>query len=421
MRRGRYSKPMNTDTSAGELPPASEPRRGVLSGVRVLDFGRYVAGPYCATLLGFLGAEVIRIERREGGEDRYIAPVTPQGEGAVFLQTGCNKLSLTLDPGKSAAREVLRRLVASADIVVANMPPAALTAMGLDYDALRAIRADIILVTQTAFGDAGPYRDRGGFDGVGQAMSGAMYITGVPGAPVKAAAPYVDYSTAVLSAFGALAALLHRRATGEGQHVQASLLGTALAVFNSHLVEQGVLRINRVGTGNRVQTSAPSDVFATRDGHVLTHVVGNGLFRRWARLMGDADRWLGDPRFATDASRGEHSGPIIERMRAWCAERSCDEAIAELERAGIPAGRVYTPQQALDDPQVAAMGFLRAVADYPGLPRAAPVADLPLRFSATPGGIAARPPTLGEHTDRVLASLGFDAAEIARLRAEQVV
>jgi crotonobetainyl-CoA:carnitine CoA-transferase CaiB-like acyl-CoA transferase len=412
---------MNTQTSAAGQPAARQAARGVLAGVRVLDFGRYVAGPYCATLLGYLGAEVIRIERREGGEDRYIAPVTPRGEGAVFLQTGCNKRSLTLDPAQGAAREVLRRLVASADIVVANLPPAALASMGLDYESLRAIRADVILVTQTAFGDGGPYRDRGGFDGVGQAMSGAMYITGTPGAPAKAAAPYVDYTTAVLSAFGALAALLHRRATGQGQHVQASLLGTALAMFNSHLIEQGVTRINRVGTGNLVQTSAPSDVFATRDGHVLTHVVGNGLYRRWAKLMGDAQSWLSDRRFATDASRGEHSAPIIERMRAWCAERSCDQAIAELERAGIPAGRVYSPQQALDDPQVAAMGFLHAITDYPGLPRAAPVADLPLRFSATPGGIMARPPTLGEHTEEVLASLGFGADEIARLRADEVV
>jgi crotonobetainyl-CoA:carnitine CoA-transferase CaiB-like acyl-CoA transferase len=412
---------MNTDTSAAGHPAARQTAPGVLAGVRVLDFGRYVAGPYCATLLGYLGAEVIRIERREGGEDRFIAPVTLQGEGAVFLQTGCNKRSVALDPGRSGAREVVRRLVASADIVVANLPPPTLVSMGLDYLSLRAIRPDVILVTQTAFGEDGPYRDRGGFDGVGQAMSGAMYITGTPGAPAKAAAPYVDYSTAVLSAFGALAALLHRRATGEGQHVRASLLGTALAVFNSHLIEQGVTRINRVGTGNRVQTSAPSDVFATRDGHVLTHVVGNGLFRRWANLMGDADRWLSDPRFATDALRGENSAPIIARMQGWCAERSCDEAIAELERAGIPAGRVYSPQQALDDPQVAAMGFLRAVADYPGLPRPAPVADLPLRFSATPGGIVTRPPTLGEHTDEVLASLGFTGAEIARLRADGVV
>ncbi len=395
--------------------------RGVLNGIRVLDFGRYVAGPYCATLLGYLGAEVIRIERRDGGEDRFIAPVTPQGEGAVFLQTSCNKRSLTLDPGKPEAREVLRRLIASADVVVANLTPAGLKALGIDYASLTAIRPDIILTTQTAFGDDGPYRDRGGFDGVGQAMSGAMYITGTPSMPAKAAAPYVDYSTAVLSAFGTLAALMHRAQTGQGQEVKTALLQTALAVFNSHLVEQGVAQPNRVGTGNRVQTSAPSDVFATRDGHVLTHVVGNGLFKRWAKLMGDPERWTSDPRYASDQSRADHHEEILAAMRAWCASRTTQQAIAELDAAGVPAGPVYTPQQALDDPQVAAMRFLTAITDYPGLARPAPVADLPVRFSGMPSGIRRRPPTLGEDTDAVLTELGFGPDDIRRLRDAAVV
>ncbi|MFO1406932.1 MAG: CoA transferase [Steroidobacteraceae bacterium] len=394
---------------------------GVLDGIRVLDFGRYVAGPYCATLLGYLGAEVIRVERREGGEDRWIAPVTPQGEGAVFLQTGCNKRSIALDLASPGGREIVRRLVATADVVVANLPPAALASLGLDYGQLRVAKPDIILATQTAFGDEGPYRDRGGFDGIGQAMSGAMYITGTPGQPAKAAAPYVDYSTAVLSAFGVLAALMHRARTGEGQQVQASLLGTALAVFGSHLVEQAVARPDRVGTGNRVQTSAPSDVFATRDGHVLTHVVGNGLFRRWARLMGDESRWTGDPRWQSDASRGEHSAEILARMREWCATRTTAEAIAELEAAGLPAGPVYTPQQALDDPQVAAMGFLASVAEYPGLARPAPVPDLPVRLSVSGGGITRRPPTIGEDTEALLGELGYDATAIAGLRDARVI
>jgi crotonobetainyl-CoA:carnitine CoA-transferase CaiB-like acyl-CoA transferase len=398
--------------------------RGILAGVRVLDFGRYVAGPYCATLLGYLGAEVIRVERREGGEDRYIAPVTPQGEGAVFLQCSPNKRSVTLDPTTPQGREVVHRLVATADIVVANLPAAALRQFGLDYATLCTVKQDIILVTQSAFGDGGPYATRGGFDGVGQAMSGSMYITGTPGHPVKGAAPYVDYTTASLSAFGALAALLEKRQTGRGQHVQAALLSTALAVFNSHLVEQGVTGINRVGTGNRVQTSAPSDVFATSDGHVLMHTVGNGLFKRWAKLMAkdgdDPARWTEDPLFQSDQSRGDHAEPILERTRQWCAARTTAEAVAQLEAFGLPGGPVYTPQQALDDPQVAAMGFLRAV-DYPGLPRPAPVADIPLKFSHSPVGIRTSPPTLGADTDDVLKELGYDSAAIAGLREDGVV
>ena len=393
----------------------------LLNNVRVLDFGRYVAGPYCATLLGYLGADVIRIERRGGGEDRFIAPVTANGEGAVLFQTACNKRSLTLDLASPAARDIVARLVATADVVIANLPARARAKLGLDYESLRAIRPDIILVTQSAFGDSGPYCNRGGFDGVGQAMSGAMYITGTPEAPAKAAAPYVDFSTAVLAAFGTLAALLHRQQTGEGQEVQTTLLGTALSVFGSHLIEQGVTGINRVGTGNRVQTSAPSDVFATRDGHILTHVVGDGLFRRWARLMGEEQSWTQDERFATDQSRGDNSGPILERMSAWCAERTSAEAIETLQHAGIPAGPVLTPQQALDDPQVAAMHLLHSVGGYPGLNRAAPVPDLPVRLSRCGGGIKRPPPQTGEHTEEILRSLGYSDDAIAALRADRVV
>lgn len=393
----------------------------ILTGVRVLDFGRYVAGPYCATLLGYLGADVIRIERRDGGEDRYIAPVTSEGEGAVFFQTACNKRSLTLDIGKPEARDIVRRLVESADVVVANLPPASLQAAGLDYASLKQIRPNIILATQSAFGDVGPYRDRGGFDGIGQAMSGAMYITGVPGAPAKAAAPYVDYSTAVLAAFGTMAALFHREKTGEGQEVKGTLLGTALAVFNSHLIEQGVIAPNRVGTGNRVQTSAPSDVFATKDGHILTHVVGGGLFKRWARLMGDEKRWTNDPLYASDQSRADHSEKILARMREWCSQRTTNDALAELQKAGLPAGPVYSPQQALDDPQAAALGVFKHVKDYPGLPKPAPVVALPFDLSVTPGVVRTPPPRLGEHTGEILASLGYTTQQIEDFRQNAVV
>ena len=392
----------------------------ILANVRVLDFGRYVAGPYCATLLGYLGADVIRIEKIGGSEDRYIAPVTASGEGGVFLQTACNKRSICIDLGGAGAREVVARLVASADVVVANLPAALLQRLGLDYTSLCEIRPDIILASQSSFGDRGPDAGKGGFDGVGQALSGAMYISGTPGQPMKAAAPYVDYATATLAAFGTLAALMERERSGIGQEVSATLLGTALAVFNSHLIEQGVGAVDRVGTGNRVQTSSPSDVFETRDGHVLTHVVGNGLFRRWARLIGEEDKWTSDPRFATDQLRGDYRDVICERMAIWCAARTTDEAVAQLNSAGLPAGAILSPQQAIDNPQVTAMGLLQEV-DFPGMVRPAPVAGLPLHFSRSPTGIRSAPPRLGEHSDEILRELGFDDDERIRLRESGII
>ncbi len=389
------------------------------SKLRVLDFGRYVAGPYCATLLGYLGAEVIRIEKLDGGEDRYIAPLARSGEGGVFLQTSCNKRGMTLNPLKPEGREIVARLVATADVVVANLTPQGLIRMGLDYASLAAIRPDIILTTQSAFGAEGPDAERGGFDGVGQAMSGAMFMSGTPGHPVKAAAPYVDYSTAVLSAFGTLAALIHRERTGAGQHVEASLLGTALAVFNSHLIEQGAGALNRQPTGNRVQTSAPSDVFATRDGHVLVHTVGNALFARWCELTGASD-WATDARFATDQLRGDHRDLICAHMARWCQTRTTRQALDELAASDIPSAPVLDLQQALDNPQVAAMGWLARVS-FPGLAGSAPVADIPLKFSQLDAGIKRPPPQLGEHTDEILAELGFSPADIGRLHEARVV
>ena len=214
---------------------------GVLEGVRVLDFGRYIAGPYCATLLAEFGAEVIRVEKRDGSEDRFVAPVGEGGEGALFLQVNRNKKCITLDPMKPEGQEVMRRLVATADVVVANLPPQTLRAMKLDYDSLKAIKPDIILTTATAFGGPGPWSDRVGFDGVGQVMSGAVYMTGAGDPPYRAAVNWVDFGTALHCAFGTLAALIERGKSGRGQIVEGALLATALSFTNATLIEQAVI------------------------------------------------------------------------------------------------------------------------------------------------------------------------------------
>ena len=385
----------------------------LLQGIRVLDFGRYIAGPYCAAMLAEYGADVIRIEKRGGSEDRFVTPAA-DGIGALFLQMNRNKRSMTLNPASKAGREVVARLVASADVVVANLPSATLVSMGLDYETLCGYRPDIILVTSNAYGPSGPWAGQVGFDGIGQAMSGAVYMTGLPGAPSRAAVNWVDFGTALHCAFGTLAALMARQQTGRGQVVRGALLATAVSATNAMLIEQAVAQPNRVPSGNLGQTSAPQDIYNTRDGAVLVAVVGQPLFVRWADLMGEP-HWLTDPRFADDEARGRHGPEISARMAAWCAERSSDEVLAALGQAMIPSAPVLSPQQTLDHPQVQALGLLQPV-DYPGLPRPAPIANLPLWLSDTAPVDRQRPPLLGEHTDQVLASLGYDDAAINRLR-----
>jgi crotonobetainyl-CoA:carnitine CoA-transferase CaiB-like acyl-CoA transferase len=393
----------------------------VLSGVRVLDFGRYIAGPYCAALLAEFGADVIRVEKRSGGEDRFQAPLTATQDGALFMQMNRNKRGMTLDPMKPAGQEVVRRLVETADVVVANLPPQTLAAMKLDYENLKTVKPDIILTMVTAYGRGGPYSDRVGFDGIGQVMSGAAYLTseGDGERPYRFQAAWVDFGTALHCAYGTALALMERRATGRGQVVEGALLATALTVGNSVLIEQGVLGIDRRPTGNRGQTSAPVDIFRTRDGWILVQVVGQPLFARWANLMGE-DFWLTDPRFKDDISRGDNGAVVSERMSRWCGERTTSDALDILGKAMIPAGPVLKPQQVLDDPHVQAMNFFQPI-DYPGLPRSAPVTRAAVKLSETPGAIEHRAPTLGEHTDAILDGLGYDAAEIAGLREQGVI
>jgi len=398
---------------------------GVLEGIKVLDFGRYIAGPYCATLLADMGADVIRIEKREGSEDRFVQPVVPDaapgegGEGTMFLQLNRNKRGMTLDPMCDEGRKIVGKLVEEADIVVANLPPQTLSAMGLDYATLSARNPKIILTTVSAFGHGGPYSERVGFDGVAQAMSGAAYLTGNADAPTKSYAPWVDFGTAVLSAYGTMAALMARARTGKGQMVEGALLATALNFFNFHLIEQDLRQTDRTAIGNRSPYAGPADCVQTKDGWIFVQVIGDPLFRRWTKLVGE-EQWLDDPRFSTDLKRGEHGQILSDRTSEWASALTTEDALEALAAARIPAGPVYSPAQALADPHIQAMNFMQPV-DFPGLPKPAPVMDIPIRLSDTPGGIRHRAPLLGEHTDTILADLGYSDGAIMKLRNDGVI
>jgi crotonobetainyl-CoA:carnitine CoA-transferase CaiB-like acyl-CoA transferase len=391
----------------------------VLKGVRVLDYGRFIAAPWCSAILADMGADVIRVEKREGGEDRWVQPVAATGEGGTFLQCNRNKRSLTLDSTTPEGAEITRKLVAGSDIVIANMPDKAMRASGLDYASLKAVKADIILASATAYGEGGPYSERIGFDGIGQVMAGGVYRSGTPEQPMRSVVPYADFGTALTLATGVMMALYHRKNTGQGQHVEAALLPTALMMTNAMLIERDLMHVDRPRVGNRGIAVAPCDLFKMKDGWVLVQVAGQPMFKRWCRMMG-REELFEDPRFANDDLRSINGDILNDLMQAWCDEKTKAEALAILDAARVPASALYSPQDVLDDPHVKAMGYLKPV-PFPGTSKPAPIIETPFRMSATPGTIRTRAPLLGEHTDAVLGELGYGAGQIADLRARSVI
>ncbi|MEQ8696170.1 MAG: CoA transferase [Bauldia litoralis] len=405
------------------MPPDSTPTdtpRLPLSGIKVADFGQYVAGPFCAAILAAFGADVVRIERPGGGTDRDLVPLEPGrgGDGALYRQMNRNKRSLALDLGAPGAADVVRRLIGWSDVVVANLPPAALGRIGLDTDSVAAANPEAILVTCSAYEESGPRSNLVGFDGTGQALSGAMHMTGDDGVPRKAYVHYVDFCTAAMSAFGVAMALLERSRHGLGQQVSASLLRTALTMTNSTLMEEAVLHPDRTGTASRAQQAGPADLFRTRDGWLLVQVASNAMFARWAVLVERPDL-IGAPGYAADVERGDN-GPVLSGiMQDWCASRTTQACLSALREARLPASEVLSPARALEDPALTHGDWFETTNLGGGV--SVPVATPPIMLSRTPQARLRPAPRLGEHTEDVLRDVGYSGPEIAALVGSGVV
>ena len=392
-----------------------------LAGLRVLDFSRVLAGPFATQILAELGAEVTKIERpRTGDESRSFEPQLPQGESAYFFALNRAKRSLTLNLKSARGQDIARQLVARTDVVLENFLPGEMARYGLDYASLSAANPRLIYVSNTGFGQTGPYRNRNGYDTVFQALSGVMALTGHPDAPpAKVGLPFADLTSGLWIAIAILTSLVGRATTGRGAYVDLAMMDVQTSLLSIAAARLFALDEDPPRTGTEHAGRVPSAAFQCRDGGWL-HISGSD--QHWqpvCAVLGLADL-AGDPSLATNAGRVAQRGRIMAAMRAAAALHDRTPLAEALRAQGVPAGEVNTVREILADPHIAARGMVSGFTHpteghFPALRN-------PLRFEGFDNPETGTPPLLGADTDAVLAQeLGLDPAAIAALRAEKVI
>ena len=396
-----------------------EPGRPLpLAGVRVLDVSQVMAGPYACMLLADMGADVVKVEPPDGGDQtRGAMGFKLKGNDSMgFLNMNRNKRSITLNLKSRAGREVLFRMVKDADILVENYRPGVVKRLGIDYETLSAINPALVYASISGFGQTGPWADRPGFDLMAQAMSGIMSVTGYPGGPpVKAGVPVADIGCALFATYAALSAYIGAKATGRGQHIDASLFDSALA-FSVWDISQywGTGEPPEpLGTANRM--SAPYQAVKSSDGHFVMGATNQKL---WKQLCGALDRQdlLDDPRYATVSLRLANRKALIEALEVSFVTRTSAEWIDDLLAVGIPAGPILTYPEAFES-EHGRHRKMRMEIDHP-VEGKVPNIGFAVKLSGTPQQVRMHPPLLGEHTQDILAELGLSAAERAELQAQ---
>ena len=399
----------------------SEKPGGPLAGITVLDLTRVLSGPYCTMLLADMGARVIKVEQPGKGDDtRAWGPPFLAGESTYFLSINRNKESLTLDFKAPAGRAVLDTLVARADVLVENFRPGTLARQGLDYAALAQAHPRLIYASLSGYGHTGPRAAEPGYDAVLQGEGGLMSITGPPDGPAcRLGVAVADIVTGMFAAQGVLLALLAREQTGRGQHVDVAMLDSvaALLTYQAGIVFATGTSPGRLG--NRHPSIAPYDTFETADGPLVLAVGNDDQWGRFCNVVPGLDALQVDPRFATNAGRVRHYDALEPVIRLALLADTRAGWTTRLVAAGVPCGPVRTVDEALHDAQLAARGMIERLAH--GIAGDISVLGVPIKLSATPGGVRVPPPTLGEHTDAVLREIGLSDGEIARLRQSQVV
>ena len=391
-----------------------------LTGVRVIDVTQIMAGPFCTMLLGDMGADVIKIEKPDGGDDvRRSGPPFVAGESATFLNIGRNKRSVVIDMKQTEGTEIVRNMAREADILVQNLRPGRLEGFGLGYEDVRAVNPAIVYATITGFGRTGPYKDKPGFDLMAQGYSGIMGVTGHPGQPpVKVSVPITDLNAGLFTAYGILAAYVNRLKTGKGQHVDSSLMeaGVAYTIWESAIYFTSGRLPGPNGSAHQI--SAPYQALPTSDGYIT---VGGANQRNWERLcraIGRAEL-ISDPRFEVNAGRMANRPALEATLGETLKTQPMAHWLSILEAAGVPCGPIYDISQVYADPQVIARDMVVEVEH----PTAGTIRNvgIPVKFSETPGNIRRPPPRFGEHTEEVLAEFGYTTGEIDSLRDRGIV
>jgi len=391
-----------------------------LSGLKVLDCSQILAGPYCAMLLADMGADVIKIEKPNGGDDaRRMGPPFIKGESAAFLMINRNKRSLCLNLKSDAGIDVFLRLAAEVDVLVENFRPGGMEKLGLGYEKLSGVNPGLIYCKISGFGTTGPYRKRGGFDLVAQGMSGLMSVTGHAGhPPVKVGVPITDINAAMYACYGVLCAAVHRMKTGEGQLVDTSLLegGIAYTLWESAIFfASGKVPVPE---GSRHRLSAPYQAFATRNGYITVGAANQANWEKMAQAIGREDL-LQDERFGSNPARMVNLDALEKVLEKTFRTQTTEHWLQSLLAAGVPCGPINDMKQVYDDPHVQERN-MAVECDHPVVGQVKHI-GIPVKLSRTPGEVAHAAPTLGQHTDEVLREFSFGGDEIADLRSSRTV
>ena len=389
-----------------------------LQGVRVLDVTQVMAGPFCAMLLCDMGADVIKVESPAGDSSRRMAGARG-GDSASFNAVNRGKRGIVVDLKAPGGGAVLRRLAADADVFIENYRPGVLDRLGLGHDALRALNPRLVYASISGYGQTGPDARKGGFDLVAQGVSGLMSVTGEPDRPpVKVGVPLTDLGAGLFAACGVLAALHARERTGEGQHVDTSLVdaGVALSVWEAtELFSKGVVP-GPLGSAHRM--SAPYQAVRCADGYVTLGAANDRIFRRLAEALGRPE-WAADGRFESDSSRVENRAALAELIERVTSQRPREHWLERLEAHGVPCGPINDYRDVMRDPQVRAREMV-VETRHPTLGTLSTLGT-PIKLSGTPLTPGRPAPLLGQHTDEVLAAAGYQEDEVAALRAAGAV